>query len=120
MPAAPQPQPQEEILDAALAALTEADIPPTDEDVCRWPDPDTGRPAELAGLSDADLAELAAEAPAAPAPAWPVGYQCPDGPGGFAVAGRVRAAGRVGRGCRVCRWRGAGRAGRRAAAGRVR
>src|ERR1700730_18556800 len=64
MPAAtPQPESQEDLLDAALAALTEADIPPDDAD---WapPDPDSGRPAELAGMSAAELEALLAASPA--------------------------------------------------------
>ncbi len=59
MPAAvPRPESQEEILDAALAALTDADIPP-DEDARAAPDPDCGRPAELADLTTAELDLLA-------------------------------------------------------------
>ena len=55
MPAASQPESQDDILAAALAALTAADIPPGEQDHASWPDPDTGRPAELAGLSSAEL-----------------------------------------------------------------
>jgi len=47
--ATPQPGPKEEILAVDMAALTDDDIPP-DEDAWAVPDPDTGRPAELAGL----------------------------------------------------------------------
>ncbi|MGH3126012.1 MAG: hypothetical protein ACRDND_33970, partial [Streptosporangiaceae bacterium] len=56
--AAPRPESQEDILDAALAALTEADVPPDDE---TWgvPDPDCGRPAELADLIPGELDQLA-------------------------------------------------------------
>ena len=49
--AASQPESQDDILAAALAALTAADIPPGEQDHASWPDPDTGRPAELAGLT---------------------------------------------------------------------
>jgi hypothetical protein len=59
-----RPPSQEEILEAALAALTEEDIPPDDE-ACCWPDPDTGRPVELAGLDDEELDELLADPPPA-------------------------------------------------------
>ncbi len=59
MPAAtPRPESQEEILDAALAALTDADLPP-DDDMWAVPDPDCGRPAELADLATAELGLLA-------------------------------------------------------------
>ena len=34
---------------AALASLTDADAPPDEQDHASWPDPDTGRPVELAG-----------------------------------------------------------------------
>ena len=93
MPAAAAPQPShEEMLESALAALTEADIPPDEHDYASWPDPGSGRPAELASLSDAELAELLAEAPPPPAPAgWPLSYQTPEQvsgwpwPAGFAV-----------------------------------
>jgi hypothetical protein len=48
--AVPAPESQEDILEAALAALTDGDIPPDNHE---WavPDPDSGRPAELAGLT---------------------------------------------------------------------
>ena len=58
MPAASQPESQDDILAAALAALTDADIPPGEHDYASWPDPDTGRPAELAGLIAAELEQL--------------------------------------------------------------
>ena len=62
--ATPAPESQDDILAAALAALTAADIPPGEQDYASWPDPDTGRPAELAGLSSAELEELLAAVPA--------------------------------------------------------
>ncbi|MDR3033835.1 MAG: hypothetical protein LBV78_12150, partial [Kitasatospora sp.] len=85
MPAAPRPWSQEEILAASAASLTDAGIPPDQDDLDGWADPDrdTGLPAELAGLTDAELDELLADAPARPAPpAWPLSYQSPGGPGG--------------------------------------
>lgn len=75
MPAAiPQPHSQEDILDAALASLTAADVPP-DDDARAVPDPDCGRPAELAGLTTAELDALIATVPdlvAEPGPGGPV------------------------------------------------
>ena len=59
MPA--QPETQQDILAAALAALTAADIPPGD-DARAVPDPDCGRPAELAGLTAAELEQLCGRA----------------------------------------------------------
>ena len=52
----PQPESQEEILAAALASLGEHDIPPDEG----WtvPDPDSDPPAELSGLTGAELDEL--------------------------------------------------------------
>ena len=52
----PQPESQEEILAAALASLDEHDIPPDEG----WtvPDPDSDPPAELSGLTSAELDEL--------------------------------------------------------------
>jgi hypothetical protein len=82
VPAVPQPWSQEEIL---AASLTEADIPPDQDDPDGWADPDadSGPPAELAGLTGAELEELLADVPARPAPlAWPLSYQSPDGPDG--------------------------------------
>ena len=64
MPPDSRPPSQKEILEAALAALTEEDIPPDDDAYC-WPDPDTGRPVELAGLDDEELEELLADPPPA-------------------------------------------------------
>ena len=49
MPAASQPESQDDILPAALAALTAADIPPGEQDHASWPDPDTGRPPSWPG-----------------------------------------------------------------------
>jgi hypothetical protein len=68
-----------------MASLTEADIPPDEDDLDGWADadPDCGPPAELADLTDAELYELLAAAPAQPAPlAWPLSYQSAEGPGG--------------------------------------
>jgi hypothetical protein len=79
--AAAQPRSQEEILDAALASLGEHDIPPGDA----WavPGPDCGRPAELAGLTGAELDELLAEAGSPPVPEFgPAGLLARDGSGG--------------------------------------
>ena len=82
MTAARRPESQEQILEAAVASLTEADIPPDEEDY-GWRDPDVEPPAELVSLSDAELEELLADAPARPErPAWPLSYRSPDGPGG--------------------------------------
>ena len=81
MTAARRPESQEQILEAAVASLTEADIPPDEQD--GWLDPDVDPPAELAALPDAELEELLAAAPPGPAPpAWPLSYRHPDGPGG--------------------------------------
>jgi Domain of unknown function (DUF222) len=75
------PESQEHILEAAVASLTEADIPPGEQD--GWLDPDVDPPAELAALPDAELEELLAPDPPGPAPtAWPLSYRHPDGPGG--------------------------------------
>src|SRR5487761_1041997 len=79
MPA--HPESQEELLEAALARLTDADLPPDDAD---WAlsDPDCGRPATLAGLSAGELAELiAAERAPVPGP-LPAGCLPRDGSGG--------------------------------------
>jgi hypothetical protein len=79
--AACRPESQEQILEAAVASLTEADIPPDEQD--GWLDPDVDPPAELAALPDAELEELLAAAPPRPAPpAWPLSCRHPDGPGG--------------------------------------
>ena len=81
MTAARRPESQEQILEAAVASLTEADIPPDEQD--GWLDPDVDPPAELAALPDAELEELLAAVPPRPAPpAWPLSYRHPDGPGG--------------------------------------
>ncbi len=80
---------QEEILDAALASLTEHDVPP-DEEWWGWPDPDTGPPAELADLTVEELEELAAEVPPPTAGTGPAGFLPPNGSGrgsGFADGG---------------------------------
>jgi hypothetical protein len=55
-----RPEAQEQILQAAMASLTEAYIPPDDQD--GWLDPDTDPPAELAAPPDAEPAELLAAA----------------------------------------------------------
>jgi hypothetical protein len=66
-----------------MASLTEADIPPDEDDPDAWADPDSGPPAELAGLTGAELEELLADVPARPAPpAWPLSYRSADGPDG--------------------------------------
>ena len=65
MTAARRPESQEQILEAAVASLTEADIPPDEQD--GWLDPDADPPAELAALPDAELEELLGRRPA---PAW--------------------------------------------------
>jgi Domain of unknown function (DUF222) len=80
VPAAPRQESQEEILEAALASLTDEDIPPADDEPDGWPDPDFDRPAELAGLDGAELEELAAEVCGLPAPAWPLSFRAPAGP----------------------------------------
>ena len=79
MPAAPRRESQEESLQAALASLTDADIPPADDQWDGWPDPDFDRPAELAGLDGTDLEELAAETCGPPAPAWPLSFRSATG-----------------------------------------
>jgi hypothetical protein len=86
---ASRPPSQEEILDAALASLTEHDVPP-DEECWGWPDPDTGPPAELADLTVEELEELAAEVPPPTAGIGPAGFVPPNGSGcgsGFADGG---------------------------------
>ena len=90
MTAARRPESQEQILEAAVASLTEADIPPDEQD--GWLDPDVAPPAELASLSDAELEELLADAPR-PASAAGLAAELP-GPGraGGGLAGRVRAS----------------------------
>ena len=90
MPAAPHAWSQEEILAAAVASLTEADIPPDEDDLDSWADPEGDRPDELADLMSPELEELIAEGPA-PAPAFgPAGFLPRDGSGhgaGFADGG---------------------------------
>ena len=80
MSAASRRESQEEILEAALASLTDADIPPADDEVYGWPDPDFDRPAALAGLDGAELEELAADASVPATPGWPLSFQAPTGP----------------------------------------
>ena len=109
MPAPPEPQPEprpepaDEDLAAAVDALTEADIPPDDADWAALDDPDSGRPPELAGLSFAEIDDLAAAPPPVPEPG-PAGCQPRDGTGlgaGFADGGPldVLAPGVVLAGC---------------------
>jgi hypothetical protein len=86
MPADRRPPSQDDILEAALDALTGSDIP--GEDAWCGPDPDSGRPAELASLADRELAELLAPPARRAEPVWPVGSSAGDEPGG----GRARAA----------------------------
>jgi hypothetical protein len=59
--AQPQPDGQDDFLAAPLGAFPNDDIPP-DDWALAWPDPDTGRPLELADLSLAELDELATPA----------------------------------------------------------
>ena len=80
MSAAPRQESQEEILEAALASLTAEDVPPADDEVDGWPDPDFDRPAELAGLDAAELDVLAAEFCGPPVPAWPLSFRTQAGP----------------------------------------
>ena len=90
MPAASQPESQDDILAAALASLTDADAPPDEQDHASWPDPDTGRPAELAGLITAELEQLIAAVPAPVPEVIPAGCLPRDGTGrgtGFADGG---------------------------------
>jgi Domain of unknown function (DUF222) len=90
--AAPRRESQEEILEAALASLTDEDIPPADDELDGWPDPDFDRPAELAGLDGSELEELAAKISGPSVPAWPLSFQAPAGtrawPAGFGPRGR--------------------------------
>ena len=92
MPAASQSWSQEEILEAALASLTEADIPPDEDGPDRWADPDCGRPDALADLMTPELEQLIAEGPA-PVPEFgPAGFLPRDGSGrgaGFADGGTL-------------------------------
>jgi hypothetical protein len=88
--AAPQPWSHEEILAAAVASLTEADIPPDEDDSDGWTDPDGDRPDELADLMTPELEQLIAEGPP-PVPEFgPAGFLPRDGSGngaGFADGG---------------------------------
>jgi hypothetical protein len=87
--ATPQPESQEEILAAALASLDEHDIPPDEG----WtvPDPDSDPPAELSGLTGAELDELCP--PTRPPDEFgPAGFLPRDGSGhgsGFADGGAL-------------------------------
>jgi hypothetical protein len=75
------PESQQELSDEYVAALTEADIPPENTD---WAldEAETGRPAELAGLSSDDLAELIAAQPRRVPGPIPAGCLPRDGSGG--------------------------------------
>jgi Domain of unknown function (DUF222) len=90
VPAASQSWSQEEILEAALASLTEVGIPPDEDGPDRWTDPDCGCPDELADLMTPELEQLIAEGPA-PVPEFgPAGFLPRDGSGhgaGFADGG---------------------------------
>jgi hypothetical protein len=85
--AAPRQESQDEILEAALASLTDEDIPPDDDELYGWPDPDFDRPVELMGLDGAELEKLAAEVSSPATPAWPLSFRIPAGsqawPAGF-------------------------------------
>jgi hypothetical protein len=90
-----QPPSQDDILEAALAALTEDDIPP-DEDCPGWPDPDTGPPPELAHLTTLELEELIAAQPDPVAEIGPAGFWPRDRSGGgcgFADGGELDVLG---------------------------
>jgi Domain of unknown function (DUF222)/HNH endonuclease len=90
-----QPPSQDDILEAALAALTEEDIPP-DEDDLGWPDPDTGPPPELADLTTPELEELIAAQPDPVAEIGPAGFWPRDRSGGgcgFADGGELDVLG---------------------------
>ena len=90
VPAAPHPWSQEEILAAAVASLTEADVPSDEDDLDSWADPEGDRPDDLADLMTPELEQLIAGGPA-PAPAFgPAGFLPRDGSGhgaGFADGG---------------------------------
>jgi hypothetical protein len=92
VPAAPHPWSQEEILEAAVASLTEADIPPAEDDLDGWAAPDYDRPDELADLMTHELEQLIAEGPA-PVPEFgPAGFLPRDGSGhgaGFSDGGAL-------------------------------
>ena len=91
MAARRQPPSRDDILETALAALAEDDIPP-DEDCPGWADPDCGPPPELAGLTTPELDELIAARPAPAAEIGPAGFLPRDGSGGgcgFADGGEL-------------------------------
>jgi Domain of unknown function (DUF222) len=95
MAAGRQQPSQDDILEAALAALSEADIPP-DEDCPAWPDPDSGPPPELANLTTPELEELIAAQPAPAAEIGPTGFWPRDRSGGgcgFADGGELDVLG---------------------------
>ena len=80
-----QPEPESrDLLLARLAALTDADAPPDEQDYARWPGADSGCPAGLAQLTGPELEELLAAA-AGPVPeVIPAGCLPRDGTGGGA------------------------------------
>jgi len=88
---APRPRAQEEILAAALASLTEHDIP-SEDDAWVITDSDWDRPAELAGLDGAALDALLAAAPVMAEAASSAG-RCESGPAGRLRDGPGGAAG---------------------------
>jgi hypothetical protein len=94
--AADRQQPsQDDILEAALAALPEDEIPP-DEDYLGWPDPDSAPPRELADLTTPQLNELIAAQPAPAAEIGPAGFWPRDRSGGgcgFADGGELDVLG---------------------------
>ena len=70
---------EEEILETALASLTDADIPPPDDEVDRWPDPtSTARPRQPGSMARSWRTGRRASVP--PTPAWPLSFQAPTGP----------------------------------------
>ncbi len=81
----PQPEPEsQDLLLTRLAALTDADAPPDEQDYARYPDADTGCPAELAQLTGPELEELLAAAPGPVPEVIPAGCLPRDGTGGGA------------------------------------
>jgi hypothetical protein len=94
--AADRQQPsRDDILETALAALPEDEIPP-DEDCLGWPDPDSGPPPELADLTTPELEELIATQPAPVADIGPAGFWPRDRSGGgcgFADGGELDVLG---------------------------
>ena len=92
MSATPHPWSQEEILEAAVASLTEADVPPAEDDLDGWAAPDYDRPDELAELMTHELEQLIAEGPALVPEFGPAGFLPRDGSGhgaGFSDGGAL-------------------------------